>query len=179
MKKTLMNRWPAVAALTGLGLVTSICSSARADNAGANPAVAVEAEMKMMDSNGDGKLTAEEHAAGAKTMFAAMDLNHDGKVTAAEMEAAHDQVMGKAAGNKPAEKAEAKLETKPVGHMSAADKIKVIDKNGDGVLTADEHAAGSKMVFEKMDSDHDGFVSKAELAEGHARMLHKAAASAK
>lgn len=40
-----------------------------------------------MDSNGDGKISAEEHAAGASAMFAKMDANHDGSVTAEEMKA--------------------------------------------------------------------------------------------
>lgn len=38
-----------------------------------------------MDSNGDGAISAEEHAAGAAKHFAAMDSNGDGKVTKDEM----------------------------------------------------------------------------------------------
>ena len=41
------------------------------------------------------------------------------------------------------------------------------------MLTAEEHAAGSKRMFEKMDTDKDGFVSQAELAAGHAKMIKK------
>jgi hypothetical protein len=37
--------------------------------------------------------------------------------------------------------------------LSSAEKIKVVDTNGDGVLTAEEHAAGSKRMFDKMDTD--------------------------
>ena len=42
---------------------------------------------KMMDTNGDGQISSEEHAAGVKTMFANMDTDKDGFVTAAEMDA--------------------------------------------------------------------------------------------
>jgi Ca2+-binding EF-hand superfamily protein len=42
-----------------------------------------------MDGNGDGKISAEEHAAGASAMFAKVDANHDGSVTAEEMKAGH------------------------------------------------------------------------------------------
>jgi hypothetical protein len=42
----------------------------------------------MMDTNGDGKISRAEHAAGAKQMFAQCDANRDGIVTAAEMDAA-------------------------------------------------------------------------------------------
>ncbi|MDQ2870740.1 MAG: EF-hand domain-containing protein [Acidobacteriota bacterium] len=111
-----------------------------------------------MDTNKDGKISADEHAAGAKQMFDAMDANKDGKVTAAEMEAAHERVTGKKAVK---------------SDMTAAEKIKAIDTDGDGVLTAEEHAAGSRAMFEKMDTNKDGFLSRDELAAGHARMMAK------
>jgi len=119
---------------------------------------AVDNEMKAMDTNGDGKISAEEHAAGVSRMFTTMDANTDGKVTASEMTAAHDRVTG----TKPAK-----------GEMTAAEKIKTIDTNGDGILTADEHAAGARTMFDRMDTDKDGFLSKAELAAGHAMKMRK------
>ena len=111
-----------------------------------------------MDANKDGKVSAEQHAAAAKKMFGTMDANRDGKVTAAEMDAAHQRVTGKKARKTD---------------MSSADKIKVIDTDGDGILTAEEHAAGSRAMFEKMDTDKDGFLTKDELAAGHAQMMKK------
>ena len=121
---------------------------------------AADAEFRAMDTNKDGKLSAEEHAAASKKMFDIMDANRDGKVTAAEMTAAHRRITGKKAKK---------------SDMSAADKIKVIDTDGDGILTADEHAAGSRAMFEKMDTDKDGFLTKTELAVGHASMMKKPA----
>jgi Ca2+-binding EF-hand superfamily protein len=115
-------------------------------------------QFKMMDTNGDGKISADEHAAGAKKMFEMMDADKDGKVTADEMTAAHAKITGKKSG--PTE-------------MSAADKIKVMDTNGDGVLSADEHAAGAKMMFDSMDADKDGFLTPAEMAAGHSKMMKK------
>lgn len=129
-------------------------------------------QFQKMDSNADGKLSPEEHAAGAKAMFATMDADKDGKVTALEMETAHDQ-MKKAHGvdgHHKANKAHAgKMDLK------AAEKIKVVDTNGDGALSAEEHNAGTAMMFTKMDTDKDGFLSKEEMAKGHAKMLHKKA----
>lgn len=119
---------------------------------------AADAQFKAMDSSGDGRLSPDEHAAGAKKMFDVMDANKDGNVTVAEMDAAQEKVTGKKATDKD---------------MSSAEKIKVVDTDGDGILTADEHASGSKTMFERMDTDKDGFVGQAELAAGHARMLHK------
>jgi Ca2+-binding EF-hand superfamily protein len=117
-----------------------------------------DAEFAMMDINRDGRVSADEHAAGAKQMFDAMDANKDGKVTAAEMDAAHERVTG------------AKITT---AEMSADEKIKVIDKDGDGILSAAEHASGSQPMFEKMDMNKDGYLSRVELATGHANMLKK------
>lgn len=82
----------------------------------------IDKEFSSMDADRDGKVSAAEHTAGAKAMFEKMDANRDGRVTAAEMTAAHQAVTGQHA-------------SKP--DMPAADKIKVIDSDGDGVITAD------------------------------------------
>ncbi len=124
----------------------------------ANPGKS-DAGFSKMDANKDGMVSAAEHAAGARQMFDTMDANKDGRVTAAEMDAAHQRVTGAKA-------------TK--GELTSAEKIKVIDKDGDGVLTAEEHAAGSQSMFQKMDTNKDGFLTKVELATGHASMLKKA-----
>ena len=57
--------------------------------------------------------------------------------------------------------------------MSSAEKIQTVDMNGDGILTAEEHAVGSKIMFDKMETNKDGFVGKAELDAGHAKMMKK------
>lgn len=124
-----------------------------------------EAQFKAMDTDGDGRLSPAEHAAGAKKMFDMMDANKDGKVTAAEMDAAKKLMPGK---RMPEDK------NMP---LSSKEKIKVVDTNGDGILTAAEHASGSKTMFDRMDADKNGFLNRLELAAGHARMLHKQANS--
>jgi Ca2+-binding EF-hand superfamily protein len=117
-----------------------------------------DVEFMTMDTNKDGKVSADEHASASKKMFDMMDANRDGKVTAAEMAAAHQRITGKKAKK---------------SDMSAADKIKVVDTDGDGILTAEEHAAGSRSMFEKMDTAKNGFLTKDELAAGHASMMKK------
>jgi Ca2+-binding EF-hand superfamily protein len=101
---------------------------------------------KKMDTNGDGKITRAEHAAGAKQMFAQCDLNRDGVVTAVEMDAftaAQGEKLGKY-------------------DKTSAEKIQMIDQNADGQLTASEHEAGSEKMFGKMDTNSDGVLSKDE-----------------
>jgi hypothetical protein len=113
-------------------------------------------EVRAMDRDGNGTVSATEHEAGAKAMFAKMDANSDGTVTATEMDAAKaeagkDDGMGK----------------------SSAEKIATIDTNQDGELSAAEHAAGSTMMFGKMDVNHDGALTAAEIQAGHDKMLRK------
>ena len=111
---------------------------------------------KSMDTDGDGRVSRAEHAAGAKMMFDKMDANHDGVVTAAEMDAARPMKSEKPAGQQ----------------MSASEKIKVIDTDGDGQLTAAEHSAGSQTMFNKMDTNSDGFLSMEEFEAGHKKMMN-------
>jgi Ca2+-binding EF-hand superfamily protein len=147
---TIATKTLALASCFGLGLVAGIPDARAHGN---------KADMfQSMDANADGKISVSEHAATAKTMFEKMDADHDGSVTETEMTAAHEKITGQKSG---------------VGEMSAAEKIKAIDTNGDGKLTAEEHQAGSKMMFEKMDADHDGFLTKAEMVAGHAKLMHK------
>jgi Ca2+-binding EF-hand superfamily protein len=118
----------------------------------------VPALFKAMDANGDGKVSPDEHAKGARRMFETMDANQDGVVTAEEMSAAHEKITGR-----PTIKTE----------MSSAEKIKAVDADGDGRLTDEEHAAGSRKMFDMMDRDKDGYLTEAEVEAGHAKMLKK------
>jgi len=115
----------------------------------------VQREMQRMDTNQDGKVSASEHASGARQMFLTMDANRDGKVTAAEMDAAHQFITGRA---------------KDSQQRSSASKINVIDADKDGVLTAEEHAQGSQRMFAVMDSNQDGELTAQEMQAGRERM---------
>lgn len=111
-----------------------------------------------MDADRDSGISAREHEAATQNMFRVMDANGDGKVTASEMDAAHRKVTGRNASAKD---------------MSGAEKIKVIDIDGDGVLMAAEHAAGSRAMFDKMDTDRDGNLDKGELTAGRAALMKR------
>ena len=147
-------------------------------------------KFRTMDSNGDGMISAAEHAAGAQKMFEQMDADHDGSVSAAEMDAGHakmkdrdDDMHGMKAGEKAkADKAMAghdmsghDMSGHGMGHdrmmMSSADKIAKMDGNGDGALSAAEHEAGAAAMFKDMDSNGDGSLSRQEFDAGHRMMM--------
>jgi Ca2+-binding EF-hand superfamily protein len=124
---------------------------------------AASAGIKRLDTDGDGRLSRQEHAAAAQKMFEAMDADHDGKVTAAEMGNAEAHMKGR----RPSRSMKA-------ANMTAADKIKLSDRNHDGVLTLDEHLNAASLNFDKMDRDKNGQLSSTELAVGHGQLTHKA-----
>jgi Ca2+-binding EF-hand superfamily protein len=115
--------------------------------------------MEMMDTDHDRPCIRGRARRRRKEHVRQMDANGDGTVTASEMDAAQ-HAMKSGDDSKDA--------------MSSAEKIRVIDTNGDGALSSDEHEAGSRSMFQKMDSDHDGALTVEEIASGHAAMLKKA-----
>jgi len=109
-----------------------------------------------MDADGDGRVTAAEHARGARAMFIAMDRNGDGRVTAEEMTAAQPAVGSGTAESRA---------------LPAADKIRAVDRNHDKVLTLREHVAWAREMFARMDGNRDGRLDEAEYTAGQARLM--------
>jgi Ca2+-binding EF-hand superfamily protein len=131
----------ALALAAGLALLAAPAAFAGKD---------ADRHFKMMDADGDGRISRAEHAAGARKMFDQSDANRDGVVTAAEMDAA----------------ALARGEKTSRDDKSSAEKIKVIDQDGDGRLSLAEHEAGTERMFAAMDKDADGFLSREENEAG-------------
>ena len=55
--------------------------------------------------------------------------------------------------------------------------FKMMDSNGDGKISADEHAVAAAKRFSKMDANDDGFVSKKEMRKHYKKMKRKHAKS--
>ena len=78
-----------------------------------------QAELKMMDADQDGSVSASEHAAGAKKMFEKMDADGDGIVTAKEMGAAHkDMPTARSQESLPAPNRASVRATSPLGGVT-------------------------------------------------------------
>ena len=113
---------------------------------------ALAGDVAKLDTDKDGKVTAAEYTASAKTSFDKLDANADGKVTATEMDAAYTTSKpGVGAAKTP----------------SSADRIKTLDTDQDGSLSASEHEAGSRSMFEQLDADKDGSLSDVEIKAAH------------
>lgn len=105
--------------------------------------------MRMLDRNGDGQIARQEHADSASRMFESMDADHDGEVTAAEMDATRRGLYG-------------------ADRTAAAAEIAQADGNHDGMLTAEEHATATRVMFDRFDADHDNSLTLAELEAAEA-----------
>lgn len=62
-------------------------------------------------------------------------------------------------------------------NSSSGDMMRAVDTNQDGMVSAAEHAAHAKAMFEKVDTNHDGMVNNVEMDAGmkmmHDKMEHK------
>lgn len=150
------------AKLLTVAVATALAASVSAQEAhdpmaGAGKNDPIEAEMRLMDKNQDGEITAAEHAGGAQEQFKALDANRDGRVTAAEMNSQKPMKATDASHHK--------------GKPSTSDKLKAADANGDGALTAQEHADGAQKMFRKMDTDGNGSLTTAEIKAEHKDLM--------
>jgi Ca2+-binding EF-hand superfamily protein len=103
------------------------------------------------DRNGDGAISFAELSAARAGRMEAMDRNRDGRVS-------YDEFVNSAPGgaNGRAGRWRARLFAR-------------IDRNHDGYITPDEHAAALRGWFARMDTDGDGLISPKEMETARAR----------
>lgn len=126
----------------------------------------MEAAFAKLDTNGDGKITAEERKARRDAriaeQFKRMDADGNGAITLEEMKAAHDKrpAFGEKAGTERRMHHAGKGRHPGFGfHGGPNGKL---DANNDGVITKEEFLAPALARFDRMDTDRNGVLTAAE-----------------
>jgi hypothetical protein len=109
-----------------------------------------------LDSNHDGRISLSEHGSAEKATFTRMDADHDGKLSAQEM-ASVRKVMTQL--EIAAENVEA----------AALAQTKNARPGTKAATPTAEDAAVAQALFERLDANHDGSVSTAEMQAAHSR----------
>jgi Ca2+-binding EF-hand superfamily protein len=136
----LMSAWLAIAA--------GPAAAQAADDPGGR---LFERLLSRLDKDGDGALSAAEGQAVAERMFEHRDGNGDASLT-------RDEFMATRGGGRLSAEQKAKLEA------FRAQRFGEMDKNGDGQVSAEEYFNAVQGRFEAADADHDGRVTKDEIA---------------
>jgi Ca2+-binding EF-hand superfamily protein len=113
------------------------------------------------DTNGDGVISKEEAAAGRNAMFNKLDANGDGSIDQAEIEKARAEWRQRM--NKPV-KADAEADAQGKKHRGFMQRM---DTDGDGKISRAEFAAAGEKMFARLDKNGDGKISKDELPKRH------------
>ena len=117
--------------------------------------------MKALDTDQDGTISASEIANASKALIQ-LDKNGDGVLSADEMRPEPSAMPGGFAGAGPGA-------GMPNGPM-AGKLFEARDKNGDGKLTGDEIPERFQDKMKMIDKDGDGSITKAEFAVAASRM---------
>lgn len=160
MKRAVLISGLMALALAGTAVVGVAASD---DRAGGKPGMGQRGAMlpfDEIDTNGDGKITAEEMQAYADRRFNEADTNGDGFVDAAELQA---QMLARTT---------ARLEER------SARMIARLDTDGDGKLSPEEMRAGPRgnrdngdrfeRMLKRFDTDGDGAISREEMEAARA-----------
>ena len=103
-----------------------------------------DARFAALDRNHDGVVSKDEYSADA--LFSALDADHNYRITASEL----DAVLGPQGDGMP----------------SAADRIRNLDRNGDGELNDEELRGAAEARFQWLDKNQDGKLDLSELKSG-------------
>ena len=105
--------------------------------------VALELLLLSWDADGDGRLSASEYLQGTRHVFTQLDANRDDRLTAAEVQ-----------GGLPRAARSGEEDLLPVRVDMAA-----------GLVSYADHADEARRQFERLDADHDGYVTRDELVQ--------------
>lgn len=126
------------------------------------------------DTNGDGKLSPAEFAALREAMLLRLDVNHDGAITTAEVDADEDRGIAQEVddtfkrfdtnGDGSVSKAEMTAVIKGQYKAKRSNGLGPLDADNNGTVTKAEIDQMAKAEFARADTNHDGFITRQELA---------------
>jgi Ca2+-binding EF-hand superfamily protein len=105
------------------------------------------------DTNGDGIITRAEFLAAQERLFARLDRNGDGYID-------KDDMSGRLVGRQKAQERLAEL-------------VAWLDRDGDGRISKTEFVDGSTPLFDRADTDHNGELSKDEVAAAKQKVARR------
>lgn len=142
----------------------------RMDRGGGVPRELRERRFKSLDKNSDGKLDLEEFP-GVSTRFKSLDKNGDGFLSLDEMSSPGERAPASKAAQEPAP-APARAKANAAGRP-AMKRLQAMDKDGDNRISREEFT-GRPAVFDRLDTNHDGYLDRADRGQA-ARAKAKAA----
>jgi hypothetical protein len=113
--------------------------------------------MARADGDGDGRVSKAEYIARADERFAKQDKNGDGQLSADEMAPRREM----AAPTPPAGADNAPPPPPAAGMRSRM--LERLDTNHDGMVSRDEYRTQVAERFDRLDANHDGFLDQAEM----------------
>jgi hypothetical protein len=144
---------------------TTIAGAACAQTAPEAPRAAARG-MARADGDGDGRVSKAEYIARADERFARMDKNSDGQLSADEMAPRREMAAAPAA---PAGADTAPPAAPPAAGAMRSRMFERLDTNHDGMVSRDEYRAQVAERFDRLDTNHDGFLDQAEMTAGRDR----------
>jgi len=121
--------------------------------------------MARADGDGDGRVSKAEYIARADARFARMDKNGDGQLSADEMAPRREMAAA------PAAPAGTDTATPAPAAPMRSRMFERLDSNHDGMVSRDEYRAQVAVRFDRLDTNHDGFLDQSEMTamRGRAR----------
>ena len=149
-----------IAALAGVFAVTAAAPSFAAQDP-AKKEKRINRLIKRADLNGDGKISQSEMSRGLAVTFAKLDTNADGKLDSSEISNAKSVLKADRKRAKEAGEGRVQFVKFPVKRVNK--HFDRIDANGDGALSKGEVEQIASSMFQRRDTNNDGYISAADF----------------
>ena len=116
-----------------------------------------------MDQDGDGKLSKEEAGPRLAPMFDRADGDGDGMIDQAELRRIIEMMMRRGEGGDRPGRPGAADQGGPDRAAMMVERLKTLDKDGDGKISKEEAPERMAAMFDRIDANADGVIDQAEM----------------